>query len=275
MPNVRLLNVLLSCVLLAASCVVAAQPQPPVARVYRADMRSPADLFHDGISGRGARLDLLAHTMGGSCEETTSARASAWVSTSRSQHEAYQFAMTELNRQVAAGNSSATVWVYEIRPDATYYVVEGVVLQAIDISERGVDGYRLLDAITLRRMMYSGAMGTEEEVVVRHVDPRNIVRATPYYYVNGQLAPESALENLHYFPELSVAAWSHGNLSALIPPESIRLDYDRDASSCSMSCDGSDSSSSRGIAIAQGQPAFCKAARKQQLTRQLLQIILD
>src|SRR5688572_7042683 len=105
MTHSRGARFILCCVLLAASCVAAAQPQPPaVTRVYRADARSPVDMFHDGMTGRGPRTDLLAHTMGGSCDETDNALASTWVSTSRSEHQAYQFAMTQLNVLVEGGH---------------------------------------------------------------------------------------------------------------------------------------------------------------------------
>ena len=46
----------------------------PILIVYRVDTQSPDVVFHHGISGYGQRMDVLAHALGGSCDETDRAR---------------------------------------------------------------------------------------------------------------------------------------------------------------------------------------------------------
>ena len=84
-------GVLFAFLLLLPAAHVAAQPVEPIVLVYRADTRSPEEIFQHGFTGRGQRMDLLAHTLGGACDEADPARASLWVSTSYEHNEAIVF----------------------------------------------------------------------------------------------------------------------------------------------------------------------------------------
>src|SRR5262245_4613911 len=81
-------------------CLSLAMPalanDPPVHTVYGADSGSPLEVFQTGFVGRGARMDVLAHTLGGACDETDLHLASTWVSTSSEYDEALGFARGHL-----------------------------------------------------------------------------------------------------------------------------------------------------------------------------------
>src|SRR5207342_2918295 len=107
--------------LLLAAAHVAAQPVEPIVLVYRADARSPEEIFQHGFTGPGRRMDLLAHTLGGACDEADHGRAYLWVSTSYEHDEAIGFGRDRLENLPSGPQNR--MWIYAIRPDHSYVIV--------------------------------------------------------------------------------------------------------------------------------------------------------
>lgn len=235
----RLLSLLLAaaCLLLPALDAIAQS----ITRVYRADARPPHEIFLHGFQGRGANMDLLAHTLGASCEETNLARASTWVSTSAERETAVGFAMGHLESLNVIGPRSP-MYIYTIRADHTFVDVRGVMRRAAVAGHVGQQGYTAAQAQTLEHLIYSTVIGGEEEVVTHNVEPANILSAQIVYFdAADDFVEEAVIVNPDYRPLHTQASDVVADLHAFVPPSSIREDYGSDSdsdSSCSMTCDG-------------------------------------
>ena len=259
-------------VTLFASGIAAAQQ--PIKRVYRADSRPPAEIFLHGFSGRGNRMDVLAHTLGGACEETDPARASVWVSTSSEREEAVGFATGHLEGLDAEGPATA-MYIYTIRADATYVSVPALMRQVADAGRAGQSGYNIAHADVIDRLLVHTAIATEEEVITHHVNPYNILHAVPTYFVNGDLVQGTRIDNTGYFDDDTQANSHVSNLQSYVPAASIRTDLASDTSdddACSMMCDGATSASSR-LAPRAATRGQCGVERS--ITPLIRQVILD
>lgn len=239
----RILPMLLvaACLLLSAFDTLA----QPITRVYRADSRPPHEIFANGFQGRGANMDLLAHTLGESCEETDLARASTWVSTSARRDTAIGFAMGHLEGIPGHGTQHA-MYIYTIRADHTYIDVRGVMRRAAAAGHAGQEGYTAAQARTLEHLLYATVIEGEEEVVAHHVAPGNIISVERVFFdASDDFIEEEAVFNSRYRPLETEASDVVADLQAFVPAASIRVGYDGDSeggsdsnSSCSMSCDG-------------------------------------
>ena len=259
-------------VALLASGIAAAQQ--PITRVYRADSRPPAEIFLYGFSGRGNNMDVLAHTLGGSCDEPDPARASVWVSTSSEREEAVGFATGHLEGLPTQGPSTA-MYVYAIRADATYVSVPALMRQVVDAGRAGQSGYNIAHADVVERLLTRTAISTEEEVITHHVNPYNILHAVPTYFVNGDLVQGTRIDNTGYFDDDTQANSHVVNLQSYVPAASIRMDLASDTSdddACSMMCDGATSASSR-LAPRAATSGQCGVERS--ITPVIRQVILD
>ena len=277
----RILSILLvaACLLLPALDAVA-QPLPdPIKLVYRADTRPPSEMFESGFLGRGSNMDLLAHTLGGSCEETNLARASTWVSMSAEHATAIGFATGRLEG-IEENGPEHSMWIYTIRPDHTYINVRSVIQSAAIAGWYEQQGYTDAQGDTLAHLLYSTLHGTELEVVAHYVARENIVRAQNVYFNEGgyNLVRGAVETNQRYYRALDTQA-SHdvADLQVFVPAASIRDDYDSDSDSegsCSMSCDGSvESASSRSPLAVAPRSAHCKV--RNGFSQMLLDIIND
>lgn len=230
---------LLAFVVAAWPIAAVAQPQP-VTRVYRGDLRPPAEVFLHGLQGRGSRLDLLAHTLGGSCEASDPALASAWVSTSRDRNEALGFVTAHLE-DINASGPWHTMWIYTIRPDSLYTDVVGLLEHVAAEAEAGRSGYAPEHARTLRHLLFTTVIRTEEEVVTHFVAPENILSAVPVHLnATGDPVEGEPVVNSAYRALDTAVERTFGNLQALVPAASIRVDANHDSDtegSCAMSCD--------------------------------------
>jgi hypothetical protein len=241
-----------SCAAVAVALLLCASPAfaDPILIVYRADTRPPPVVFA-GISGRGANMDVLAHTLGGSCEETNLLRASQWVSTSAMSEEALGFAnLLLVDRPYGEEHR---VWVYAIRPDLNYFVVPSLLTQVAEAGDAGLHGYTPQHADIIDQLLRTTLLAVEAEVLTHHVESTNIINARPVWLDDdGQIQVGPAQPNPNYVDMDTTAVTNVGNLNAFVPPASIRLDLlnDNGASSgsesdqCSMTCDGATSASS-------------------------------
>ncbi|MGO4551782.1 hypothetical protein AB4059_11845 [Lysobacter sp. 2RAF19] len=236
----RILSKMLAACLLLSAFGVLAQP---ITRVYRADSRPPHEIFDTGFQGRGANMDLLAHTLGGSCEETDPARASTWVSTSARRETATGFAMGHLEGIPGSGPQHA-MYIYTIRADHTYVDVRGVMRRVVAAGHAGQQGYDAAQARTLEHLLYTTVIGGEEEVVAHHVAPANIFSAERVFFdASDDFIEEPAVFNTRYRPLDTEASDVVADLQVFVPAASIRVGYDSGSdsdsnSSCSMTCDG-------------------------------------
>jgi hypothetical protein len=239
----RIVSLLLvaACLLLPAFDAIAQVEPKAITKVYRADSRPPAEIFAHGFQGRGANMDLLAHTLGESCEETSIARASTWVSMSADRETAVGFAEGHLESLADQGPEHA-MFLYRIRPDNTYLDVHGVMLRAIAAGMTNQRGYTPVQAYVLENLLYSTVIAGEEEVVAHYVNPANIISAQRLHYdAQDNLVRGAIVANPAYRPENTQANDEVVNLQAVVPASSIRVGYGADDDtdgSCSMACDG-------------------------------------
>ncbi|MUV14053.1 hypothetical protein [Noviluteimonas gilva] len=275
----RILSMLLAAACLLPALDAVAQPLPePIKLVYRADSRPPEDMFASGFFGRGSNMDLLAHTLGGSCEETNLARASTWVSMSAEHETAIGFATGRLEG-IEENGPEHSMWIYTIRPDETYLDVRSVIQSAAFAGWYGQQGYTSAQGDTLAHLLYSTLLGSEREVVAHYVAPANIVSAQNVYFNEGgyNLVRGTIATNPCYRALDTQASDVVADLHAFVPAASIRDDYDSDSDSegsCSMSCDGSvESASSRSPLAVAPRSAHCKV--RNGFSPMLLDIIND
>lgn len=229
----------------------------PILIVYRADTRPPDTVFASGFSGRGANMDVLAHTLGGSCEETNLLSASQWVSMSAMSEEALGFAnLLLVDRPYGEEHR---VWMYAIRPDLNYFVVPSMLTQVAEAGDAGLHGYTPQHADIIDQLLRTTLLAVEAEVLTHHVASTNIINARPVWLDDdGQVQVGAAQPNPNYVDMDTTAVTNVGNLNAFVPPASIRLDLldDNGASSgsgseddqCSMTCDGATTASSFSVA---------------------------
>jgi hypothetical protein len=241
----------------------------PVLLAYRADTRSPTEVFASGFSGRGANMDVLAHTLGGSCDETNLLRASQWVSMSAVIEEAVGFANVLLADRPRG--EAHRVWLYAIRPDLNYFVVPALLTQVAEAGDARRQGYTPQHAAIIDQLMRSTLLAVEAEVLTHHVDPANIINARPVWIDdNGQMQVGAAQANPNFLDMDTTAVTDVQNLNAFVPPASIRLDLlnDNGAASgspsdqCSMTCDGAASASSFSVARATTATKACNAPKR-------------
>ncbi|MCC8362222.1 hypothetical protein LK996_03930 [Lysobacter sp. A6] len=217
----------------------------PILLVYRADTRPPHVVFQ-GISGRGSRMDLLAHTLGGACDETDPARASMWVSTSAERQEAVGF----IYDHIAQLSGGARMWVYTIRPDVTYFYVPSILNQVADAGERNLHGYTPQHADVIDHLLRNSRIVGEAEVLTHHVASANIINATPVWFGANGIEQGATEPNPNYVDLTTFAVSEVDNLAAFVPPASIRLDLlgnnggPSTSDQCAMTCDGASSASS-------------------------------
>ncbi len=271
----RILSILLTaaCLLLPALDTAA----QPITRVYRADSRPPHEIFAHGFQGRGANMDLLAHTLGESCEETSIARASTWVSTSARRETAVGFAIGHLEGIPGHGPQNA-MYIYTIRPDHSYVDVRAVMRRAAAAGRAGQDGYTAAQGQTLEHLIYTTVIGGEEEVVTHHVDPGNILSADIVFFdANDDFIEEATVVNDDYRQLDSEASDIVADLQAFVPAASIRVGYGEDSdsdSSCSMTCDGAGLGiGSRSVLDHAPPPAHCNV--RSGFSPMLLDVIND
>jgi len=219
----------------------------PILIVYRVDTRPPTEVFLHGISGRGQRMDVLAHALGGSCDEVDPARASMWVSTSAERGEAIGF----IYDHIAQLSGGARMWMYTIRPDVTYFYVPSMLRQAAEAGDRNLHGYTPQHAGIIDHLLRNSRIVGEAEVLTHFIAPANILSATPVSFdVNngiqvGAVEPNPNYVDLDTFPMAEV-----DNLAAFVPHASIRLDLlgnnggPSTSDQCAMTCDGAGSASS-------------------------------
>jgi hypothetical protein len=263
---------LLSCAAAAVALLLCALPAlaDPILLVYRADTRSPDTVFATGFSGRGANMDVLAHTLGGSCDETSNLlRASQWVSTSAMSEEAIGFANLLLVDR--AYGEAQRVWVYTIRPDLNYFVVPSLLTQVAEAGDAGLHGYTPQHADIIDQLLRTTLLAVEAEVLTHHVEAANIINARPVWLDDdGQLQVGAAQPNPRYLDLDTTAVTNVQNLNAFVPPASIRLDLldDNGASSgsesdqCSMTCDRATSASSFSAVQAATVSKACNAPKR-------------
>ena len=261
--------------LLLASLVVKAQP---ITRVYRPDSRPPHVVFMHGLEGRGTRLDVLGHAIGGDCAEADPTLASAWVSTTHDRNQAEGFA-EGLLRALEGTHPNPVVWLYTIRADNTYMVLERLLRQAIREGEMGSNTYTADHARVLRWLIARTSIGVENEVITHYVDRTNIVEAVPLRYVGDTLVEGLPMRNAAYLAANTEADSQVQTLAAFVPPASIRMDlYEGDRASrdsCSMSCDSSRSSSPSLLAATSPPTGHCSAYRARLLTPVLRFLLLS
>lgn len=241
----------------------------PILLVYRADSRGPDVVFQHGFMGRGSRMDVLAHTLGGACEETDPARASTWVSTSAVRDEAVGFARGHLEGLPSGPQNR--MWLYSIRPDQTYIVVPSLLYRVADEARAGQSGYTPQQGAVVEHLMYNTLISTEAEVIAHYVAPANIISATPMWFdANDDLQFGARQLNPGYLNLDTSAASDVADLQAFVPAASIRMDLmDDDGPSsgsesdqCAMSCDGATSASSFAATMAPQPPsAQCRAPK--------------
>jgi hypothetical protein len=136
----------LSWIALVACCLLAWQEAAaqPITHVYRADTRTPTEIFIRGFQGRGNNMDLLAHTLGEACEETNLARASTWVSMSSRRDVAIGFSMGPLETLATLeGLLESTVIGGEYEVVAHYVApwnIVGAQLVFFDAEENFIEG---------------------------------------------------------------------------------------------------------------------------------------
>jgi len=279
-------GVLFAFLLLLPAAHVAAQPVEPIVLVYRADARSPEEIFQHGFTGRGQRMDLLAHTLGGACDEADPARASLWVSTSYEHDEAIGFGRDRLENLPSGPQNR--MWIYAIRPDHSYIIVPSVLRRVAEEGRNNRAGYTPQQAAVIEQLMSNTLIATEAEVVTHFVSPRNIAFATPIHFdADDEMQFGQARINPHYQDLDTRAASNVADLQAFVPAASIRLELmeddgassGTDSDECMMSCDSATSASSF-AAIGQfpapvGTPAaaWCEAP-KRPLTPMVRDVIL-
>ena len=81
--------------------------------VYRADFREPQLIFQNGMQSWGTCENVYYHVKGKSCTKKTS----AFISTSSSELEAMRMAKLQLD----TNPKKATIYIYKIRADPTFY----------------------------------------------------------------------------------------------------------------------------------------------------------
>jgi hypothetical protein len=219
----------------------------PILIVYRVDTQPPDVVFHHGISGYGQRMDVLAHALGGSCDETDRARASMWVSTSTEHSEAVGFIYDHIS-QLSGG---ARMWIYTIRPDLTYFYVPSILRQAAEAGDRNQLGYTPQHAGIIDHLLRNSRIVDEAEVLTHFVAPANILNATPVTFdVSNGLQAGVTVTNPNYLDLTTFAMSEVDNLTAFVPPASIRLDLlgnnggPSTSDQCAMTCDGAGAASS-------------------------------
>ena len=268
----------LSWIALVACCLLAWQEAAaqPITHVYRADTRTPTEIFIRGFQGRGNNMDLLAHTLGEACEETNLARASTWVSMSSRRDVAIGFSMGHLETLPGTG-PRAGMWIYTIRADQTYVDVQGILRQAAAFGRAGQYGYTASQAATLEGLLESTVIGGEYEVVAHYVAPWNIVGAQLVFFDAEENFIEGGyIANPGYQALETYATDFMPNLQRYVPASSIREDDVSDSDSegsCSMTCDGASVAASSRSLVAQVRPAQCRV--RSVLTPLLLDVILD
>jgi hypothetical protein len=267
---------LLSILLLAVASTVAfpvfAQPAE-IRTVWRADWRSPEDVFLHGFTGGGTRSSVLDHATG-HCDVSGGATSSQWVSMSARYEYAFRFSERRLRYP---GVPTNRMWIYEIRPDNAYISVEDIVRQVTAAAETGRHGYDASHTTTLRRALYRTPALYQQEVLALRVNRANIRQAMPVWLgAGGAMTAGGAVTNAAY-----IAADTHvqrtvsnDSLQVFVPASSIR-DYGNAASSCSMSCDRANYASSRAAVPEVYGQGFCAAYAGSGMTLEKLQILLD
>ena len=146
-------------------------------------------------------MDLLAHTLGESCEETSIARASTWVSTS-AERETRSVSRRATWNALAEQGPEHAMYLYRIRPDHTYLDVHGVMLRAVAAGMTNQRGYTPVQAYVLENLLYSTVIAGEEEVVTHYVNPANILSAQRLHYdAQDNLVRGAIVANPAYRPD--------------------------------------------------------------------------
>ena len=255
MLRIRLWRLFAAALLAFPGAHVVAQPVEPVLLVYRADARAPEEIFQSGFTGRGQRMDLLAHTLGGACDEADPARASLWVSTSHEHEEAIGFGREHL--EALPSGPQNRMWIYAIRPDASYIIVPSVLRRVAEEGRSSRSGYTPQQAAVIEHLLYNTLIATEAEVVTHYVAPTHIAFATPIHFdADDEMQFGQVHINPHYQDANTRASHSVADLQAFVPAASIRIDLVEDDGSssgsdsdqCAMSCDRATSASSFAIA---------------------------
>lgn len=98
--------------------------------LYRADLRSPDDLFENGMRSIGTNDDLKLHVQGQSCHYASgpSRALSAFISSSASKDEANK----HINKILRKLTNVNTAYVYQIRPTQNFFSVTHSMLHFLD-----------------------------------------------------------------------------------------------------------------------------------------------
>jgi hypothetical protein len=261
---------------LLLSVFAAAAVAQPITRVYRVDVVPPDRAFQQGFDSRGYRMDLLAHAIGGACDEADPDDASVWVSTTDDRRQADRFAAGQL--AALHGNvPDPVVWLYTIRPDQHFVSIPAALQQAIHTAELIPNaGYSPDDAHVLRWIRARSNIDVEREAVTHVVDPRTIVEAVPMRYVGSALVPGEPVRNPAYVDIVTSVPPVVDNITSLIPRRAIHMRYfDEPEPSCSMRCDASWFSPPSPMSAQVVSKDYCVARSKRFISPLLQQILLD
>lgn len=143
--------------------------------VYRADFRSPEQVFREGFGSRGDNRDILQHFFGLSCSAGT--LDSAYISTSARLSGAMGIARFYLR-----SDPNDRIWIYTIRADRNFYPL----LPSINyIESRGVN-LTIRERFNLRR----------QREVVSHVVPAQNIREASLVTWNRQSRSINIVESV-------------------------------------------------------------------------------
>ena len=267
----RLLSLLLAaCSLLLPALDAVAQP---VTRVYRADSRSPEEVFAHGFTGRGGNLDVLAHARGDSCTEDDPRAASAFVGMSADEAEATLFASEQLEDRPGRGPETG-LWIYTIRADATFFSVPRLLERVVDAGYTQRQGYTPDHARIALQLLQTTGIVDEAEVLSSSVPPTLVIEAYRVWLDHDDELDDGPVHRNPSYIDANTQAESEGvPLDVYVSAASL-ANHDplpTPVRTCAMSCDGAHSAWQRAT---RSYPTLqCKATPG--LTPLLLDIIID
>ncbi|MGY4531084.1 hypothetical protein ACVW0Y_000187 [Pseudomonas sp. TE3786] len=245
--------------LLASSPVLA---QPLYNEVFRADTRSPEDVFVNGFSNDGQQLSLLDHVFGDSCSANTTEvdHRTGWISTTGSFYQARAFAARQLANGRAFQNQHR-MWIYTIRPDDTYFEIRDVFMQAAMAADANEQGYVSSQASRIRMLVSTLPPEEQQDVVTRRVAAQNIVSAvaaTATFDGAGwdTVVAPTAQNNPRFVQPINPMSNRGANLQSMVPGHNL-YHYSMQTQSCSQACDGATSASQRVKRSAIAEPLYC------------------
>ncbi len=231
------------------SDVVRAQPPMRPDIVYRPDILPPDIVFARGFSQNGQLLSLLDHVIGSSCNASTAADRSAWVSTSSSRQSAAHFIFDQITsgaRPLAVSNGVHGLWLYAIRTDFSFLDVATILQRVSQAGRNNRDGYTPRHADIIDHLLSTRPSVTPGEVLAPGIAASQVISAgfatyNPNAPVGQQIFfPQGTMDNPNYnrHPDPNDAMNNRvDDLSRIVPPDSIELYDHSGAWSCLLTCD--------------------------------------